>query len=88
MDFTTDLKRSGGKSGQGLSCSTVSEVVSVIGGLRGYALRYGHSVFFTTECIMVRQQRGDIRVFSIDEEEHLVLWLQEHMNETALGIYC
>lgn len=87
MDFTTDLKRSGGKSGQGLSCSTVSEVVSVIGGLRGYALRHGHSVFFTTECVTVRQQRGDIRVFSIDEEEHLVFWLQEHMNETSLGVY-
>jgi integrase len=80
-------KKNGGKSGQGLSGSTVSEVVSVMAGLRGYALRHGYSVVFTTDCVSIRQQRGDIRVFSIEEEDRLVSWLLSHMDETALGVY-
>ena len=87
MNFATDLKKNGGKSGQGLSGSTVSEVVSVMAGLRGYALRHGYSVVFTTDCVSIRQQRGDIRVFSIEEEDRLVSWLLSHMDETALGVY-
>ncbi len=38
MNFATDLKKNGGKSAQGLSGSSVSEVVSMIAGLRGYAI--------------------------------------------------
>lgn len=87
MNFTTDLKKNGGRSGQGLSGSTVSEVVSVIAGLRGYALKHGHTVFFSTDCISIRQQRKDIRVFSMDEEDRLISWLQDHMDEISLGVY-
>lgn len=87
MNFTTDLKKNGGRSAQGLSGSTVSEVISVIAGLRGYALRHGYSVTFSTDCVSIRQKRNDIRFFSIEEEERLVAWLLSHMDETALGVY-
>lgn len=87
ISFATDLRKNGGKEGKGLSSSTVSEVVSVIASIRGYALKHGGTVFFTTDCISLRQIRKDIRVFSIEEEERLVAWLLEHMDETSLGVY-
>lgn len=87
MTFARDLREKGGRSGQGLATSTVSEVVTVLGNMRSYALKHGYSVVYTTDCVSMHKTRKDIRVFSVEEEERLVAWLQDHMDEVGLGVY-
>lgn len=41
---------------------------------------------FNPECVTVKQDKDEIRVFSISEEKKLIAYLKEHMDLTAVGI--
>lgn len=86
LDFANGLLTKGGARKQGLAPSTVSETLSVLNGIRIYAMRRDYMVHFSLECVRLKREQTDIRVFSVKEEELLVRYLQEHMDFSALGI--
>lgn len=86
MDFVKELRTNGGDKKQGLSASTVSEVITVMNALRTYALKHNYAVSFSSGCVSIRQEKNDIRVFSMTEEKKVIDYLTEHMNPVALGV--
>lgn len=86
LDFVNNLLARGGVRKQGLAPSTVSEILSVLNGIRIYAMQRDYAVRFSPECVGLKRAQGDIRVFSIEEEELLVHYLEEHMDFSTLGI--
>lgn len=86
IDFVNALLTSGGMNSQGLKPTVVAEVLAVLNGIRLYAMKRDYTVAFSTECIRLKQEKKDIRVFSLEEEEQLLHYLQENMDLTALGI--
>lgn len=84
--LVANLTSNGGAAGQGLSSSTVSEVVTILRELRQYVLKRGYMVNYTTECITVRQEGRNIRIMSKTEESSLIGYLNENMSTTSLGI--
>lgn len=86
IDFTSTLLLSGGTKRQGLAPSTVAEVLSAMNSIRLYALRRDCMVSFSPECIHIKREQKDIRVFSLEEQNCILEYLQENMDLTALGI--
>ena len=86
LDFVNGLLVKGGVRRQGLAPSTVSEILSVLNGIRIYAIRRDYIVRFSPECVSLKREQKDIRVFSMEEEELLVRYLLAHMDFSALGI--
>lgn len=86
MGFGNALLTEGGANSQGLSASTVREVMSAMNSLRIHALRRDCSVSFTTECVNIKRDTEEIRVFTLQEEERLVAWLCGHFDLTAMVI--
>lgn len=86
MDFVSDLRRSGGTRKQGLAPSTVSEIVTVMNSLRIYALKRDYKIRFSTECVRIKHDKKDIRVFSLSEERTLITYLRKNTDLTAVGI--
>lgn len=84
--FTNSLLSGGGVKKQGLSVATVAEILSAMNGIRVYALKMDFAVSFSLECISLKREQGDIRVFSLEEEERLLAYLTEHMDLSSLGI--
>lgn len=84
--FVNDLRTTGGVKKAGLAPSTVSEVVTTMNSLRLYALKRDFTVRFSPECVSVKQDKHDIRIFSITEERKLISYLRKNMELTALGI--
>ena len=84
--FVNELKISGGAKKQGLSPSTVSEVITTMNSLRLYAVKRDITVHFSTECVSVKRNRKDIRVLNLSEERSLINYLRGNMDLTALGI--
>ena len=86
MEFSNKLITKGGKNGKGLSKSTVSAVMSTMNCLRINALRHNCTVAYNTECVTLKKDTGEIRVFSIAEETKLINWLCANLDLTSLGI--
>lgn len=86
LDFANGLLTKGGSHKQGLAPSTVSEILSVLNGIRVYAMRRDYMVRFSPECVSLKRGQTEIRVFSREEEALLVQYLLEHMDFSALGI--
>ncbi len=86
IDFTSSLLLSGGAKQQGLAPSTVAEVLSTMNSIRIYALKRELTVLFSTECVNIKQEKKEIRVFSREEQANILTYLQENMNPIALGI--
>lgn len=86
INFTSSLLSGGGAKGQGLAPSTVAEILSAMNGIRVYAMKKDYSVAFSTECVSLKKNQGDIRVFSLEEEERLLGYLQGNLDLPALGI--
>lgn len=86
ITFANSLLSGGGANGKGLAPSTVSEILSTMNGIRIYAMRQDYAVAFSTECVSLKKNQKDIRVFSLEEEERLIDYLQENWDLTALGI--
>ena len=84
--FANCLLTEGGARQQGLAPSTVAEILSVLNGIRLYALRRNHRVLFSTGCVRLKREQTDIRVFSLREEEILVRYLLEHIDLSSPGI--
>lgn len=86
MEFANALLQNGGSKGQGLAAATVAEILSAMNSIRIYAMKKDYAVSFSTECVSLKKEQGDIRVFSLEEEERLLSYLMENMNPRALGI--
>ena len=86
ITFAGDIRSSGGKNNEGLAPSTVSEILTLMNALRLYAVKRDLSVRFTLECVTVKQEQKEIRVFSRQEEKKLIDYLKAHMDHTAIGI--
>lgn len=86
ISFANDLLTKGGTKNQGLSPATVAEILSAMNGIRVYALKRDYTVPFSVECVNLKRETADIRVFSMEEQEQLVRYLQENMDLSALGI--
>lgn len=84
--FVNGLLTSGGAKQQGLSPATVAEVLSAMNGIRVYAMKQKYKVSFSTRCVSLKRGHGNIRVFSLEEEQHLLSYLMENMDLPALGI--
>lgn len=86
ITFINSMLSGGGAGGQGLAPSTVSEILSTMNSIRIYAMRQDYAVAFSTECVSLKKNQKDIRVFSLEEEEQLICYLQENLDFPALGI--
>ena len=86
ISFANGLLISGGAKGQGLTATTVAEILSAMNGIRIYAMKRNYAVAFSPECVNLKREQGDIRVFSLEEEEKLLDYLQSNMDLPALGI--
>lgn len=86
IDFISSLLSSGGAKQQGLAPATVAEVLSTMNSIRIYALRREFTVSFTTECVNIKREKKEIRIFSTKEQASLLTYLQENMDPIALGI--
>lgn len=86
IDFTSALLLKGGVKQQGLAPSTVAEIVSAMNSIRVYALRRECAVSFSPECVNIKRDQKEIRVFSLEEEACLLDYLQDNMDLIALGI--
>lgn len=86
ISFANGLLENGGMKKQGLSPATVAEILSAMNGIRIYAMKRDYMVSFSVECVNLKREIADIRVFSLEEQERLVNYLQEHMDLSALGI--
>lgn len=86
ISFTNGLLLSGGAKKQGLTHTTVAEILSTLNGIRVYAMKKDYPVAFSTECVSIKKETVDIRVLSLEEEEQLIGHLQDHMDASALGI--
>ncbi len=86
ISFVADLRTSGGVKQEGLAPSTVSEIVTTLNSIRVYAMRHDYIVRFNPECVTVKQDKCEIRVFSVLEEKKLISYLKDHMDLTAAGI--
>ncbi len=84
--FCNKLIREGGNKNQGLSSSTVNQIISVMNSLRLYALQRNFTVNYTTECVRIKKDKEETRVFSVEEEQKLVSYLTSHYDLTSLGI--
>ncbi|WP_162307208.1 tyrosine-type recombinase/integrase [Schaedlerella arabinosiphila] len=86
MNFVNNLLVSGGVNKQGLASATVIEIMSVMNRIRIYAMRKSYPVAFSVECISLKREYKNIRVFSLEEEGRLLNYLQKHMELPELGI--
>lgn len=86
IDFTSELLSNGGVKQQGLAPSTVAEILSAMNSIRIYAMRRECDVSFSPECVSIKREKKNIRVFSLEEEACLLDYLKNNMNLTALGI--
>jgi len=86
INFVNSLLSEGGVKKQGLTSATVAEVLSAMNGIRSYAIKRGYTVAFSTECIRLKRSQKDIRVFSREEEQQILDYLQGNMDLPALGI--
>lgn len=84
--FVKDLRTTGGIRRNGLAPSTVSEVVTTLNALRVYALRRDQTILFDPECVCIKKDKQNIRVFSIPEENLLISYLKENLTPIHLGI--
>ncbi len=86
IDFANRLLLTGGSRKQGLKPSTVVEILSALNSIRVYAMKRGHTVAFTTECIRLKQERKEIRVFSLQEQKQLLAHIEENLDLPAMGV--
>ena len=86
IEFTNNLLVNGGANRQGLASATVIEIMSVMNRIRIYAIKKSYPVAFSVECISLKKEHRNIRVFSLEEETKLLNYLQEHMELPELGI--
>lgn len=86
IDFASTLLTNGGVKRQGLAPSTVAEVMSTMNSIRVYALRREHAVSFSPECVSIKREQKEIRVFSLEEQSCLLDYLLENMTPITLGI--
>lgn len=87
ISFVDALLAEGGARKQGLTPATVAEILSAMNGIRSYAIKRGYSAAFSTECVRLKRSRGDIRVFSREEEQKLLDYLMGNMDLPAMGIF-
>ncbi len=86
ISFSNNLHVRGGTYKQGLSSSTVNQIISIMNSLYVYALRHNITVNYNTECLNIKTDKKEIRVLSVNEEENLIGYLCENYNLISLGI--
>lgn len=69
-----------------LAPKTVTDIHSRLKSIYKYALIHGYSAGYLPECVSVPQDKDEIRVLSIAEEETLLSYINEHPDLTTLGI--
>ena len=84
--FANGLLTCGGAKEQGLTPGTVAEILSVMNGIRVFAMKQNYTIAFSPECFSLKREQHDIRVFSLEEEKMLLEYLQDHLDLSALGI--
>lgn len=72
IDFANRLLVSGGAKERGLAPGTVAEILSVMNGIRIYAMKRNHMVAFSPDCLSLKREQRDIRVFSLAEKKMYV----------------
>lgn len=86
IDFASSLLSNGGAKQQGLAPSTVAEIMSAMNSIRVYALKRDLAVSFSPECVNIKREQKEIRVFSAEEQANLLAYLLKNMDPIALGI--
>lgn len=86
IHFSSQLLAKGGAAGQGLAPATVLEVMSALNSMRIYALKRECRISFSPDCISIKREQKEIRVFSAAEESRLIFWLKNNLDLTNLGI--
>ena len=86
QDFARSLLAFGGADRQGLSARTVSEILCILKGIRGYAIKQGYTVGFSMDGLLVKQKQKQPRTFSEQETRRLRSYLRGHRTIYNVGI--
>lgn len=86
LAFANDLLTSGGEKGSGLSPKTVSDILSVLRSIRKYAISRNIDIKYLSCSLPVKQKSGQLRVFSMQEQQKLYSYLKSNISLRNLGI--
>lgn len=76
----------GGRNGNGLSPKTVSDTLSLIRNILRYESDSRHLSLPNLRTITIRKSSGQIRVFTLNEQQTLCRYLYQNLNEKNIGI--
>lgn len=80
------LLQTGGKHGTGLSPKTVSDTLSIVRRILGYAIQLEQIVPCDGRSVVIKRTTKTMRVFTRNEQEVLSNYLLSHLNFCNLGI--
>lgn len=83
-DLCIGLLSAGGKSGEGLSSKTTSDIYSVLKNVLKYAERYGYHTELGN--FQIHQSHKAMRVFSFEEEQSIINYLMKNLDGCGLCI--
>lgn len=86
INFIESLQRGKDSGGKGLSSATISSITSTLNNLRTFALKNDYYVAFSTDCFGIKQEKKEIRVFTVLEEQRLINYLFDNLSYTSVGI--
>lgn len=76
----------GGKSGNGLSAKTVTDVLSLIRNILRFAIRKGKKVPCDGTAVQIKNSPSQMRIFSKTEQEQLCKYLYDNLTPCNIGI--
>ncbi|MCI8871320.1 MAG: site-specific integrase [Lachnospiraceae bacterium] len=85
-EFSVKLLQSGGSKGTGLSPKTVLDILSLLHNIFQYAENIGISIPAAHMSIPVKQNKKQMRIFTIAEQKKLLTFLMNDPKQTSLGI--
>lgn len=81
-----ELLLCGGKEGTGLSSKTIYDVISILRGIRKFAISEQYQVGFDIADMKLKKEQKELRVFDSAEQLILCDFLLQNMNLDHLGI--
>ena len=69
-----------------LSRKTAADILSRIKSIRKYAMIHGYDVQFISDCVSITPENKEIRVFTLEEENNLIGYLRQNIDQIGLGI--
>ncbi len=84
--FCTRLLTAGGKKQSGLSAKTVSDIMSVLRRIAGYAADHGAALPFQLSAITIKKEQKEIKYLTRKQQDRLYRYLRVNLSDRNLGL--